>query len=401
MTAFGGFTRSMPPAPTLAQAVAFRGLLNRFIQVCHTIDYAHDRGVLHRDIKPSNVMLGPYGETLVVDWGVAKVLGDRSDGTDDPTGRASPHLTAPGSAIGTPAFMAPEQFSGQQRESGPASDVYSLGATLYCILTGEVPFVGDDLAAIDVRVRRGDFPRPHELRRDVPPALEAVCLKAMALKPENRYLAAGPMAADVEKWLADEPVTVWREPVAARTRRWMRRHRSWVAASAAALTITSIVAAAAALSIARSLTSERAARSEAQANFVLARATVDDFLTQVSESRELKRTLPGLQKFRTALLNKALAYYKGFLAQHATDLNIREEVASAYLRAGSAAREIGKTDEARDAFERAVAIFNHVARNTAQDRRLNLLCAAHTTTWGSCTTSPATPLSASTICKSP
>ena len=228
-------TKDVAGAVPSARTMAFRGLLNRFVQVCQTIGYAHGRGVLHRDIKPSNVMLGPHGNTLVVDWGLAKVLSEPGDAASEPSGSSGPDLTAAGSAVGTPAFMAPEQFDGDVETIGLASDVYSLGASLYCILTGLAPFDGDDLAAIRERVSRGEFPRPRSVRREVPPALEAVCLKAMALRTRDRYPSAASLAADVERWLADEPVTAWRETIPIRARRWMRRNRPAVAGAAVAL----------------------------------------------------------------------------------------------------------------------------------------------------------------------
>ena len=110
------------------RALAFRSLLNRLIQACNTINYSHGRGVLHRDIKPSNIMLGPYGETIVVDWGLAKVSDEPIgtvdiDGTPDPL---APNLTFSGSTLGTPAFMAPEQVDGDPKQIGPRTDVYGL-----------------------------------------------------------------------------------------------------------------------------------------------------------------------------------------------------------------------------------------------------------------------------------
>ena len=168
-------------------------LLRRFVDVCNAIDYAHSRGVLHRDLKPGNVIVGKYGETLVVDWGLAKPLGHA-----EPPGRAEERTlvpssgsgtagTLPGSALGTPAYMSPEQAAGDLEHLGPRSDVYSLGATLYCLLTGRPPFEGDDLGAILRGVQAGDFPAPRALDPTIDRALEAVCLKAMALKPEDRY----------------------------------------------------------------------------------------------------------------------------------------------------------------------------------------------------------------------
>ena len=128
--------------------VELHKLLRRFLDVCNAIAYAHSRGVLHRDIKPGNIMLGQYGETLVVDWGLAKVVGSRerrsAEATLRPPSASGSSETLPGSAIGTPAFMSPEQAAGRLDQLGPASDVYSLGATLYCLLTGKAPIEGPD-----------------------------------------------------------------------------------------------------------------------------------------------------------------------------------------------------------------------------------------------------------------
>ena len=121
----------------------FRWLLRRFVDVCNTIAYAHSRGVLHRDIKPSNIMLGPFGETLVLDWGVAKPLGGPGTAGPSPPIRTdlstfrpnagNGSVTITGQAVGTPAYMSPEQAAGNLEAMAPASDVYSLGATLYVL----------------------------------------------------------------------------------------------------------------------------------------------------------------------------------------------------------------------------------------------------------------------------
>jgi len=223
-----------------ARALAFRRLLQRFIDVCDAVAYAHSRGVLHRDLKPGNVMLGRFGETLLVDWGLAKPLGarelqtDTSEATLRPSSASASTPTELGSALGTPAYMSPEQAAGRHNELGPASDVYGLGATLYFLLAGRPPFEGTDLAKVLEAVRRGDCPRPRQVDDLIPAALEAVCLKAMALQPGDRYPSPLALSEDVEHWLADEPVSVWREPLATRARRWARRHRPTVAAAAAA-----------------------------------------------------------------------------------------------------------------------------------------------------------------------
>src|SRR5262249_17299220 len=149
----------------------------------------------HRDIKPSNVMLGKFGETLVVDWGLAKSVGrpDPSVGGGDAEGTLAPSSgsgaqpTLEGPRLGTPAFMSPEQAAGRLEMLGPASDVYSLGATLYFLLVGHAPFDGPDVVEILRRVEAGEIAAPRSLNSDVDPALESICLKAMSVDPSRRY----------------------------------------------------------------------------------------------------------------------------------------------------------------------------------------------------------------------
>ena len=131
-----------------------------------------------------------------------------------------------GQIKGSPAYMSPEQAEGRIDQIGPASDIYGLGATLYTILTGKLPFADMGIVELLDHVKRGDFPRPRQVRGDVAPALEAVCLMAMRLKPSDRYVTALGLAADLEHWLADDPVSAWREPWTSRARRWLKRHRT-------------------------------------------------------------------------------------------------------------------------------------------------------------------------------
>src|SRR5262249_33221630 len=148
--------------------------------------------------------------------------------------------TRMGERVGTLVYSSPEQAVGRLDLLGPASDAYSLGAVLYCPLTGPAPFDGKDPEG-EHQADRGGRPRPRLVSRTVAPALEAICVKAMALKPEDRYATALDLAADVEHWLADEPVSAHREPWTARSGRWLRRHRPLVA-GAAALLLTAVVA---------------------------------------------------------------------------------------------------------------------------------------------------------------
>jgi serine/threonine protein kinase/formylglycine-generating enzyme required for sulfatase activity/tetratricopeptide (TPR) repeat protein len=229
------------------RALELRQLLRRFIDVCNAVAYAHSKGVIHRDLKPDNVMLGEFGETLVVDWGLAKVLGSKEE-----TRAASVTLrlsgsgqdssfTHAGDVLGTPGYMSPEQAEGKLDELGSASDVYSLGATLYAVLTGKAPFEGTDVHEVLAQVRRGEFPPPRRVRSSVPAALEAVCQKAMALLPQDRYASARDLADDVDRWLADAPVAAYPEPLRVRLARWRRRHPALVTGTVA-LVFTGLVA---------------------------------------------------------------------------------------------------------------------------------------------------------------
>src|SRR5262249_52173523 len=224
-----------------ARSLELRQLLGRFLDVCNAIQYAHDRGVLHRDLKPGNVMLGPSGETLVVDWGLATVVGRPDPTLPEKTLQVASGsdvaATQAGVAIGTLAYMSPEQARGDLDRLGPASDVYSLGATLYHVLTGRAPFQGTDRPVLPAQVIAGEFPPPRQVHPSVPTAMDAICRKAMAREPQDRYATPRALADDVEHWLADEPVTALREDLGARLGRWSRRNRAWVQAGAASLAL--------------------------------------------------------------------------------------------------------------------------------------------------------------------
>jgi eukaryotic-like serine/threonine-protein kinase len=210
-TSVSGDTQPLPdgrgPARADFTSLRFRVLLRRFISVCQTMEYAHDKDIIHGDLKPANILCGDYGETLVADWGLAIEL--QNGGACNPIGRWP----------GTDGYMAPEQAAGKWSEVGPRSDIYSLGATLYKMLTGKRP---------ERKAPAGDIPRPCEVKSAVPKPLEAICLKAMAHQPGDRYSTATDLAADVENFLADEPVTAYAEPLMDRSWRWMRRHRALV-----------------------------------------------------------------------------------------------------------------------------------------------------------------------------
>jgi serine/threonine protein kinase len=278
------------------RALALRELLRRFLDVCNAMAYAHSRGILHRDLKPNNILLGPYGETLVVDWGLAKPVGrpEEASRTDEvtlrPDSAGSSKSTLPGDTPGTPAYMSPEQADGDVDRLGLASDVYSLGATLYCLLTGRAPVEDPDVDVVLGKVRRGEFPPPRTVNRAIDPALEAICLKAMALRPDDRYVTPGALADDIEHSLAGEPVSAYPENRTERVTRWMGRHRSAVRAAVATLLILTVGAIAFAFFLEQARRQEQKARKNEQFALVQvqkARATEALALTDAQRQRDL------------------------------------------------------------------------------------------------------------------
>ena len=182
-----------------------RKLLGAFVQVCQAVEYAHERGVLHRDLKPQNVMLGDYGEVYVLDWGVAKLLGEVADAVAEPmfaSGPATPDVTRAGDLLGTPLYMAPEQLA----KDGPAAldvraDVYALGAILFEVLTLEPYRRGDSLAKIFAQATRAEVELPSARVAGIPPELDAICARALAPDPKARLGSAKALADAVDAYM--------------------------------------------------------------------------------------------------------------------------------------------------------------------------------------------------------
>jgi serine/threonine protein kinase len=362
------------------RALEFRQLLGRFVDVCNAVAYAHSKGVLHRDLKPANVLLGPFGETLVVDWGLAKWFGDEeltAEGAESaeerPSGSSSAlsapsavssSQTLPGQVLGTPGYMAPEQAAGEVERLGPATDVFGLGATLYHVLTGRGPFADSDPVDVLARVRKGDFPRPRQIHRAVPAALEAVCLKALALRSEERYVSPKSLAEELERWLADEPVGAYPEPLAARLRRHARRHPAALAATAALL-LAGLVGLGLGLAAVRAEQQHTTAeRDRAEENAAVAQEAGKKTLQQANRAGALNKFLledllaeaapekNPRQKQVTVeeVLNRAaVKVEQGFPGQPEVEADVRLAVGQTYFK-------LGLPQRSRPQLERALAL---------------------------------------------
>jgi eukaryotic-like serine/threonine-protein kinase len=360
------------------RALEFRALLGRFIDVCNAIAYAHSRGVLHRDLKPGNIMLGQYGETLVVDWGLAKAQdspGSTSESVEGPIRPSSisgSSATMMGSAIGTPQYMSPEQAAGRLDLLGPAADVYSLGATLYFVLAGCPPFTGAGVEGILRNVERGEFPPPRAINDQIARPLDAICLKAMALKPEDRYKSPKELAGDIEHWLADEPVSAYREGLPAKAARWARKHRTLVVSSfalvavaAIALGVTTVLVKrqqllteAARLQAVEARKQADAARETAQRRFRLALDALNDMVQGIQTKLEVR---PGTEDLRMDLLENARKRVQELLQEAERQGNPDQTLVWSYFRMGDVDQVIGDTAAARKEYARAAELAEKLA----------------------------------------
>jgi len=370
-----------------------RKLLANLIAVCNAVAFAHNRGVVHRDVKPHNIVLGPFGETVLVDWGLAKELGapasDAGARLVQEEGRNGNGLSEVGSLLGTLGYMSPEQAEPKSKQVGPATDIYSLGATLFHLLTGRPPFAGTDHEELRREVIQGEFLTPREVDRTVPPALEAIVLKAMAHEPGDRYATATALAEDIEHWLADEPVAAWREPLSIRVRRGMRRHRTLAASVAAGILVGLAGLAASAIVLAgknrelegqrlqvveqlnRAVKAEQVSRDEeaktkkseatarkerdrAESEAAIAKAVNEffnkDVLAQAAVHLQIGPNIkpdPNLT-VRTALDRSAGKIGERFAGQPLVEASIRQTIGEAYFHLGLYAQALTHLERARD-----------------------------------------------------
>ena len=328
-------------------------LLPRIIAVVDALAYAHAQRVIHRDLKPANVLVGSYGETIVIDWGLAKDLNRASMPTDETSSDSqdgNEQLTILGRAMGTPAYMPPEQARGA--EVNERADVYSLGALLYHLLSGQMPYTGEKSAqAILARVRK-EAPRPlEELSPDVPIDLLSIVQKAMERDASARYSSAQELATDLRRFESGQRVGVHEYSVRTIIRRWVARHRTAVVSSLFLVTVLIAFAAWSFHSLALERDAVAGQRDQAESN----RAESEDLVTFMVQEMSSKLKPIGQLSLLELVAERAGAYYdrRDIDWTRASDVRNR---ATSLENLGSVSQGLGNLEVALDRQRAALAL---------------------------------------------
>ncbi len=363
-------TKEAPPTPTVANYAAepsphpailssgssirsrafFQAAARLGIQAAEALEYAHSLGVVHRDVKPANLLLDTRGQLWVTDFGLAQV---EAEG-----GLA---LTLTGDVLGTLRYMSPEQAMGRRTLVDHRTDIYSLGVTLYELLTLHPAIEGSDRQEI---LRRIAFDDPTNLRRHnpaVPRELETIVLKAMAKEPEGRYATAQELADDLTRFLENRPIRARRLTLAERVAKWARRHTAAVTATFAVLTIVVGALATSTLLIARAQRRTQAALETAEERTRQAHRAVDTMYTRVAEQWLAQKS--DLEPLQRTFLLEALDFYRRLSREQESspDPAIRREAARAFGRVADLEQRLGRLREAESAFRSALAILDALA----------------------------------------
>jgi serine/threonine protein kinase len=301
---------------------AFRAVVRLMAQAAEALAYAHDQGIIHRDIKPANLLVDTQHNLWITDFGLAHLHSDQN-------------LTRTGDLVGTIRYASPEQVSGQKVLLDHRTDLYSLGATFYEVVTLKPVFPGTNRHALLQQVLNADPVRPRAIDRAIPPELETILLKLLDKNPAERYDSAQALADDLHRFLCDEPIFAKPPTPLERMRKWGRRHPAYVVAFIFVMFLTLIVSGVSNWLISQAnsrtkaaLAAARTRAEEAERRFAQARQAVD-IMIDVSEN-DLDR--PPTQPLQRRLLETALVFYQDFIEQYQGDPNRESELVSVQQR---------------------------------------------------------------------
>jgi serine/threonine protein kinase len=401
----GSLAQAVGRPPWLVEGRASaRRVARLLVDLAGAVHHAHQHGILHRDLKPANILLDASGKAHVSDFGLAKR--DRALSRDQATviagavacGPTPPGPTHTGAILGTPAYMAPEQASGERGAVTVRTDVYGLGAILYEMLTGQAPFRGPTPVETMRLVMEREPVAPSKLNIWVDRDLETICLKCLHKQPGRRYAGADELARDLERYLNGEPIQA--RPVGSLERawRWCQRRPAVAALTLALLmTLTTAVSVFAVLWFRAERHADRAeralrdaeqrrvaleeaqkraeekrveavnARADADASFRLAHSAAVDFSGRILD--DLKRS-PGLQPLEKKVLETTLAYLQQFVEQRGHDLALRRELADTHVNIANITAAIGSPRKAEASMAQALAIYRDLHERDPADLAL-------------------------------
>jgi serine/threonine protein kinase len=314
------------------------------MQAADALQHAHECGVVHRDVKPSNLLLDRFGKLWVTDFGLARCdLG--------------PDLTATGDLLGTLRYMSPEQASGKPELIDHRTDIYSLGVTLFELLTLRPAFEGSERAEILRRIRDESVPSLRILNSAVPYDLETIVFKACAKSREECYVSAAEFRQDLQRFLAGEPAQARRPTLLDKGVKWITRHKSTAAATLFGALVLLAGASTALVMLAAKQTETDRALVRARAHFREVQEVVDRFGARVSEKL---RDVPGAEPIRGELLRETLAYYDAILEYAGDEPALREDAAKAAFKAGVVHEQIGESELAKAKYQLAKNRFSQM-----------------------------------------
>ncbi len=338
-----------------------RGVVHLGVNAARALHAAHESGIVHRDIKPSNLLLDGNGKVWVSDFGLAR---RNTDAT----------LTRTGDLIGTMRYMSPEQAAGQMALVDHRTDIYSLGATLYELLTLEPAIPGEGGQVLLQQIERHDPRPPKLLQPKVPLDLQTVIMKGMAKRRDDRYATADEFADDLQRVLDGKPIVAHPPTLLDRAVRWAQRHRE-IVAMAAAVCLLAVLGLGTGGFLYFRLQQRTADNNFALAedNFHGAQDTVESLGMQLSESLA---SVPNAAQARKALLQHTLGYLRDFAKQAKEKPELRADVARTYAKIGNISNEIGSNAEAIDAYTEAIGAYRALANedlgNTEYRQRMGV-----------------------------
>jgi eukaryotic-like serine/threonine-protein kinase len=334
----------VPPPPsssTTRNRAYFRNVARLGLEAAEALEHAHQEGIIHRDIKPANLMVDAKGHLWVTDFGLARLKSDSG-------------LTVSGDLLGTLRYMSPEQASGKRVVIDGRTDIYSLGVTLYELLTLEPVFEHADRQELLRRIADEEPRPPRKLDASIPRDLDTILLRAIAKEPDGRYQTAQELADDLRRFLDDKPIRANRPTAWEQIRKWGRRHPSLIVSTLCIFVVLSVVLLLGAVLIARERDVAESQRRIAETRARQARTAVDTMYVQVAEAWISKQ--PFLEPVQREFLHAAAQFYESLGDEPGDDPVLRQESARVAYRLGQIEFKLGRNPQAETAFRRAIEI---------------------------------------------